>query len=164
MKYAVEVAKTGSINKAAETLLIAQPNLSRSIKELEAELKITIFKRTSKGMSLTSEGEDFIESASRILNQVDYMEKKYHDGLPNKQRFSISVPRSSYISDAFISFSNHMNNGPAEFVYKESGLLKGFNPNIKMPLLRKRHFLYHKVLTKLTNIYKLFIHIYMLIV
>ena len=34
MKYAVEVANAGSINKASETLLIAQPNLSRSIKEL----------------------------------------------------------------------------------------------------------------------------------
>ncbi|MCQ2771046.1 MAG: LysR family transcriptional regulator [Clostridia bacterium] len=124
MKYAVEVAKTGSINKAAEALLIAQPNLSRSIRELESELKITIFKRTSKGMSLTSEGEEFIESASRILSQVNYIEKKYHDGLPNKQRFSISVPRASYIADAFISFSSKMSLGPAEFVYKETNSLR----------------------------------------
>ena len=43
MKYAVEVAKAGSINKASEILLVAQPNLSRSIKELEADLGITIF-------------------------------------------------------------------------------------------------------------------------
>ncbi|MBO5062641.1 MAG: LysR family transcriptional regulator [Prevotella sp.] len=42
MKYAVEVAKLGSINKAAETLMIAPPNISRSIKELEADLGITI--------------------------------------------------------------------------------------------------------------------------
>ena len=34
MKYAVEVAKTGTLAKAAEILLIAQPNISRSIKEL----------------------------------------------------------------------------------------------------------------------------------
>mgnify|MGYP003532898444 CR=1 FL=1 len=38
MKYAVEIAKYGSFNKAAESLLIAQPNLTRSIKELEADL------------------------------------------------------------------------------------------------------------------------------
>ena len=38
MKYAVEVAKVGSLNKAAETLLIAAPNVSRSIKELEEEI------------------------------------------------------------------------------------------------------------------------------
>ena len=48
MRYAVEVAKYGSINKASEKLLIAQPNLSRSIKELEAELGITIFDRSTR--------------------------------------------------------------------------------------------------------------------
>ena len=41
MKYAVEVAKMGSLSKAADVLLIAQPNISRSIKELEADLGIT---------------------------------------------------------------------------------------------------------------------------
>ena len=46
MKYAVEVAKAGSLNKASETLLIAVPNISRSIKELEADLGISIFDRT----------------------------------------------------------------------------------------------------------------------
>jgi len=45
MKYAVEVARLGSLNKAAETLMIAQPNISRSIKELEADLGITIFSK-----------------------------------------------------------------------------------------------------------------------
>ena len=48
MKYAVEVAKLGSLNKASESLLIAQPNISRSIKELEADLGITIFNRSAK--------------------------------------------------------------------------------------------------------------------
>lgn len=67
MKYAVEIAKVGSINKASETLLMAQPNLSRSIKELEADLGITIFDRTSKGMLLTPEGEEFIGYAKNIL-------------------------------------------------------------------------------------------------
>ena len=40
MKYAVEVARLGSLNKAAETLMIATPNISRSIKELEADLAL----------------------------------------------------------------------------------------------------------------------------
>ena len=53
MKYAVEVARLGSLNKAAETLMIAQPNISRSIKQLEADLGITIFQRSAKGMVLT---------------------------------------------------------------------------------------------------------------
>ena len=49
IKYAVEVARVGSLNKAAQNLIIAQPNLSRSIKELEGDLGIKIFDRSSKG-------------------------------------------------------------------------------------------------------------------
>ncbi|HOA80402.1 MAG TPA: LysR family transcriptional regulator, partial [Defluviitaleaceae bacterium] len=51
LRYALEVEKTRSISKAAENLLMSQPNLSRAIKELEESLGITIFKRTSKGIS-----------------------------------------------------------------------------------------------------------------
>ena len=53
MKYAVEVARIGSINKAAEELYIAQSNLSRCIKDLEADLGIVIFDRSFRGMVLT---------------------------------------------------------------------------------------------------------------
>ena len=77
MKYAVEVARIGSINKASEELYIAQPNLSRSIKELETDLGIQIFDRSPKGMVLTPEGEKFIRYARKVLNQIDEIEKIY---------------------------------------------------------------------------------------
>ena len=48
LKYAVEIAACGSLNKAAEKLYIGQPNLSRTIKELEASLGATIFERSPK--------------------------------------------------------------------------------------------------------------------
>ena len=60
LKYAVAVAKAGSLNKAAEELFVAQPNLSRAIKELEKELGTVIFERTSKGISLTPDGEKLV--------------------------------------------------------------------------------------------------------
>lgn len=120
MKYAVEVAKAGSLNKAAQTLLIAQPNLSRSIKELEGELGITIFDRSSKGMKLTLEGEEFIGYAQSILRQIEQMEKMYKDTSVPKQRFSISVPRASYISEAFARFSCQLSPESAEVFYKET--------------------------------------------
>lgn len=41
-KYAVEVARYGSINKAAEALYVAQPNLSRYIRELEDDLGVEL--------------------------------------------------------------------------------------------------------------------------
>ena len=125
LKYVVEVANTGSINKAAEKLLMAQPNLSRSIKELEADLGITIFDRSSKGMSLTIEGEEFIGYAKKILSQIEYIENIYKkNDFKIKQRFSISVPRASYISEAFASFSKSISNKPCEIFYKETNALR----------------------------------------
>ena len=75
LKYAIMVAETGSISKAAEKLYVAQPNVSRAIKELESDLNITIFERNSKGMIVTPEGEQLIHYAKRILRQIDDMEK-----------------------------------------------------------------------------------------
>lgn len=120
MKYAVEVAKAGSLNKAAQTLLIAQPNLSRSIKELEAELGITIFNRSAKGMFLTPDGEEFIGYAQNILRQIDQVESMYRGAAMPKQRFSISVPRATYISEAFTQFSRQLSDQSAELFYKET--------------------------------------------
>lgn len=120
MKYAVEVAKLGSLNKASESLLIAQPNISRSIKELEADLGISIFNRSAKGMELTAEGLEFIGYAKNILKQIDEVESLYKQGPNKKQRFSISVPRASYIADAFAEFSKSLGDGPTELFYKET--------------------------------------------
>ena len=127
MKYAVEVAKVGSLNKAAETLLIAQPNISRSIKELEADLGITIFDRTSKGMFLTPEGENFIGYAKNILKQIEQVEDIYKNGAVKKQKFSISVPRACYISEAFAQFSKNLSFDPAEIFYKETNSQRTIN-------------------------------------
>ena len=120
MKNAVEVADIGSINKAAEALLIVQPNLSRCIKELETDLGITIFVRSSKGMLLTPEGEEFISYAKNILKQIDDVEKMYHQGMPQKQKFSLCAPRASYISEAFAQFTNCIDESSAEIFYNET--------------------------------------------
>ena len=120
MKHALEVAKAGSLSKASEALLIAAPNISRSIRELESDLGITIFDRTQSGMKLTPEGEEFINYAKSILSQIDEVESYYKAGSPKKQKFSISVPRACYISEAFAEFSKSLTKEPAEIFYKET--------------------------------------------
>lgn len=120
MKYALEVANSGSLSKAAEKLLIAAPNLSRSVKELEADLGIAIFDRTQSGMRLTPEGEEFVGFAREILNRLDEVEHFYKKGSPKKQRFSISAPRACYISEAFARFTTALTDDPAEIFYKET--------------------------------------------
>ena len=120
MKYAIEVAKSGSLAKASEKLLIAVPNISRSIKELESDLDITIFERTSKGMRLTPDGEEFINFAKGILNQIEQVENFYKKNVHKKQKLSISVPRACYISEAFSEFSKTLDAQAVEIFYKET--------------------------------------------
>ena len=120
MKYAVEVARVGSLSQAAQNLILAQPNLSRSIKELEAEIGIKIFERSTKGMLLTPEGEEFIGYAKEILNHIDHIDRIYKTGIAKKQKFSISVPRACYISEAFAEFTKSISDEHSEIFYMET--------------------------------------------
>ncbi|MGN0464281.1 MAG: LysR family transcriptional regulator [Acutalibacteraceae bacterium] len=125
LKYAVEVAKTGSINKAAEKLYIGQPNLSRAIKELESSLGVAVFERCPKGMIPTAEGETFLKYAKKILKQVDEVEGMFKNGASRKKRFSVSVPRASYIADAFARFSKALaGENEVEAIYKETNSMR----------------------------------------
>lgn len=125
MKYAVEIAETNSINKAAETLYVGQSALSRAIKELEASLGTTLFERSAKGMFLTPDGEVFVRYARTVLKQVDAIENMFSGGGTTKKRFSISVPRASYITSSFADFSNHIgNDSETEVFYKETNSLQ----------------------------------------
>ena len=128
MKYALEVAKTQSISKAAENLYMGQPNLSRAIKELEESLGIVIFGRTPKGITVTPDGEEFLQYAKRILDQVDEVEDLYRVGKTKKQKLSVCVPRASYISAAFARFSKGIElDSPAEIFYKETNSSRTLN-------------------------------------
>lgn len=120
MKYAVEVARVGSLSKAAENLILAQPNLSRAIKSLEAEIGIKIFDRTTKGMTLTPDGEEFIGYAEEILNHINQVDMIYKTGGAKRQKFSISVPRACYISEAFAEFSKAIPDRAVDIFYKET--------------------------------------------
>lgn len=128
LKYAMEIARVGSINKAAANLFIAQPNLSRAIKELESSLGITIFLRTPKGMVLTSDGEKLLHSSRGALNQLEQIEEMFQSGRADRQIFSVTAPRASYISYAFAQFTQNIESGmPAELYYKETDSLSAIN-------------------------------------
>ena len=132
LKYAVEVAKTRSISKAAENLYMGQPNLSRAIKELEESLGITIFRRTTKGISITPDGEEFLQYARQIVQKVDEVEQIYQNGRQKKQSFSVSVPRASYLSFAMADFSKCIKKGsPAEFYYCETNSMNTVNSVVR---------------------------------
>ena len=143
LKYAVEVAKTGSITQAAENLFMGQPNLSKAIRELEESLGITIFKRTSKGIVPTLKGEEFLVYAKRILAQIDELESIYSSDHQTKQTFSISIPRASYMSYAFMQFVGQLD--PAkemEIIYSETNSVQAISnivqSNYDLAIIRYR--------------------------
>ncbi len=129
LKYAVEVEKARSISRAAQKLYIAQPNLSRAIKELEDDLGIIIFNRTPHGMQVTPEGEEFLERAKKILRRLEELEDIYSgDNEKKAQSFSVSVPRSGYMSYAFTRFAATVDNSrAAELFYKETNSSRAIN-------------------------------------
>lgn len=71
MKYFVEVVRQEGMTRAAETLYIAQPTISKAIKELELELGEPLFDRSKRQLSLTDVGEVFFNKACEILNLYD---------------------------------------------------------------------------------------------
>ena len=109
LKYVIEVAKAGSISKAASNLYMNQPHLSKTIKDLEENMQIIIFERTSKGVIPTKKGAEFIERAKSIIMQVDEMEAMYHGYDDKSVHLDICVPRASYVANAFTNYLSMIN-------------------------------------------------------
>jgi DNA-binding transcriptional LysR family regulator len=68
-----EIARTGSFRQAAKTLHIAQPALSRQIKQLEAALGIYLFDRTPRRLHLTIEGRELAGRLPALFSQIDHL-------------------------------------------------------------------------------------------
>lgn len=68
LEYFCKIADTGSFNEAARRMSISQPPLSYQIRQLERELNVRLFERTSRGVSLTEAGRVLYERASRLLD------------------------------------------------------------------------------------------------
>ena len=88
LRYAVEIEKTNSITAAAKNLYMGQPNLSKSIKELEHELGTVLFRRTAKGMEPTASGLQFLRYAKSILGQLDELKALYQPDQAECLRFA----------------------------------------------------------------------------
>lgn len=102
LQYAVTVARTGSITRAAQQLFVAQPYLSNTIKKLEEEIGCQIFDRTRNGIRLTPEGQEFISSSYKILAELNKI--KNISNAHFESPLQISTYYSSFLLHCFLEF------------------------------------------------------------
>src|SRR5690554_2385179 len=91
LKYLIETVNAGSINKAAERLFIAQPSLSNALRDLEMEIGLELLIRTPRGISLTTDGAEFLGYARQVVEQASLMEQRWLKQKPSKRLCSIST-------------------------------------------------------------------------
>ncbi|MCH4071845.1 LysR family transcriptional regulator [Pseudoramibacter sp.] len=120
LKYVVATAEAGTMSKAAAQLYIAQPSLTAAIKALEEELGITIFKRTNKGVLLSSEGEEFLGYARQVIEQTDLIEARYFKAPHTKRQFCVSTQHYSFAVEAFVALLKRFGGGAYHFCIRET--------------------------------------------
>ena len=102
LKYADAVASCGSISEAARKCFVTQPTLTEAVRALEEELRIAIFTRSSKGVSVTREGEEFLASARQILDDAARISEKYTGKVVRRPQFAVSCQHYAFAVEAFM--------------------------------------------------------------
>lgn len=67
----ITVAKTKNISKSSKILSLSQPAISKKIHQLEEHFQVSLFVRSSRGVVLTSDGQDFYQQAIKVLHDFD---------------------------------------------------------------------------------------------
>lgn len=125
LRYALEVEKTGSFTEAAVNLYVEQASLNQAVKSLEVTSGAPIFKRTPKGVVPTQQGKVFLKYAQNIVAQIDEMESLCKPKNKAKIEFSLSIPRATYISEAFSWFVRGLDRSKGvELWVRETGAME----------------------------------------
>ena len=161
LKYIIGIVNSGSINEAAKRLFISQPSLSKAVRELENELNFEIFRRSSKGISLSLEGTEFLSYARQVVEQAELLEQRYLNTKPLKRQFSISTQHYAFAVNAFVNLIKKLNIQEYEWTLRETrtfeiiedvhqsrsdlGILylNDFNRQVISKLLKKNDLCFH---------------------
>ncbi|MDZ5710928.1 LysR family transcriptional regulator [Jeotgalibacillus haloalkalitolerans] len=93
LQYFIEVARQRSYTKAAQTLHVTQPTLSKMVKNLEDELEVTLIDRSAKRISLTDAGEVVFAQAQKVVNSIEDLSISLYDTMSVKKgRITIGLP------------------------------------------------------------------------
>jgi DNA-binding transcriptional LysR family regulator len=120
LQYVVAIAEKTTMSEAAESLFISQPSLSAAVKDLEAEMNITIFNRTNKGIGISKEGDEFLGYARQVLEQAELLENRYKKTDLRTQRFSVSTQHYSFAVNAFVDVIKSYQGSRYDFILRET--------------------------------------------
>ncbi len=119
LRYIVEVASCGNVTEAARRLFVSQPSVTAAVRDLEREMGITVFDRTSKGMVTTTEGQTFLGYARQVLEQADLLEERYKRDTEPVPRFAVSCQHYSFAVNAFVDVIRAYDAARYEFTLRE---------------------------------------------
>lgn len=161
LRYVIEIVNCGSMNAAAEKLFVTQPSLSNAVKEMEKELGIEIFLRSSRGISLSAEGAEFLGYARQVVEQAELLEQRYTDKKPSRRLFSVSTQHYAFSVNAFVNLIREYNQNEYEFTLRETQThdiiedvknlrseigvlyLNDFNEKVLLKILRESNLGFH---------------------
>ncbi len=117
--YVITISEQGSFNKASEVLYISQPSLTESVRELEKELGIVIFHRSGRGVTLTSDGMEFITYAREMYHQYETIMDRYGENGTVKKKFAVSTQHYSFAVKSFVELVKKLSTDEYEFALRE---------------------------------------------
>lgn len=161
LRYVIAIANAGSMNEAARNLFISQPSLSSTVKDLEEEIGVELFRRSNRGIFVTPEGEEFLGYARQVVEQYELMESKYISKKPSKKKFSVSTQHYTFAVDAFVELVKQFGMDEYEFAIHETKTysvienVKNFKSEIGILYINDFN---SKILTKLFHEFNLEFH------
>ena len=161
LHYFVEVAEERSISAAADVLYVAQPTMSAAMKDLETRVGRALLVRSARGVSLTTDGTEFLRYAKQVVEQMALLEQRYLGRPPSRRLLAVSAQHYSFAVDAFVRMVKGTGAAEYEFSLRETrtweiiedvrtlrselGLLyrNDFNGNVIDKLLRDSGLVFH---------------------
>ena len=122
LKYVVAVADSRNITEASRRVFVSQPSLTAAIRELEAEMGITFFSRSNKGVTITNEGDEFLSYARQVLEQASLLEDRFksENASTGNTIFSVSCQHYSFAVNAFVDLIRTFGGNEYNFTLRET--------------------------------------------
>ncbi|HWK20570.1 MAG TPA: LysR family transcriptional regulator [Microbacteriaceae bacterium] len=171
LQYFIEVAVEGSISAAADLRYVAQPTMSAAMKDLETRVGRALLVRSARGVTLTTDGAEFLGYARQVVEQAELLEQRYLGRPPSRRLLGVSTQHYSFAVDAFVRMVKASGAAEYEFSLRETrtwdiiedvrtlrselGILyrNDFNHNVIGKLLRDSGLAFHPLFVAAPHVF-----------